>query len=222
MIIRSIYEEMEKSAAFIPGNVNVKLVFRHSIRPSLKGCDNPDEVPLTQEGVCLARFFGREIGMEIGFVGTNRAQRCCETVARMLEARHQDTNIIVISDALSLSYVKDSALLKTSTSGKMSLKNLVLKNNKGEIIPGMNSLEDSVRGILDYIFSVGNRVNMLDLFCTHDFQIMMIASLLFTRYVTREEIEGNWPRMLEGVFFWGERNDFYCSWRGEIKHYLDF
>lgn len=222
MIIRSIYDEMEKSAAFVPGNVNAKLVFRHSIRPTLKGCDNPDEVPLTQEGVCLAYSFGREIDMEIGFVGTNRVKRCSETVRIMLEARLQDTEKIVFSDALSFPFVNDSALLKKSTNEKMSLKNLVLRMNKGEIIPGMKSLDDSVRGILDYIFSVGNRVNMLDLFCTHDFQIMMIASLLFTRYDSKEEIEGNWPRMLEGVFFWGERNDFYCSWRGEVKHYTDF
>ena len=213
---------MEESATLIPGDVNVKLIFRHSIRPSLKGRDDSDEVSLTPEGVCLARFFGKGMEAKIGYVNSSRPRRCRETVESMLKARHQDETTMVISDALSSVFVKDPILFRKMMEEKKSLKELIVKLNKGEAIPGMYGLEDSVRRLLDFVFSVGNDVGKLDLFCTHDFQLMIITSLLYTRYSSIDEIKDNWPRMLEGIFIWGERDDFYSSWRGEIKHFIGF
>lgn len=222
MIIRSIYDEMEQSARCIPLGVNSKLIFRHSIRPSLKGCMDPGSVPLTPEGICLAQFFGRELAVELGAICTSDVRRCRETIEAILEARHQIDATIVVADALSEVFLKDKGLFQELSVGKMGLKDLVLQMNKKEVIPGLFDLDEYVHRLLDYMFSVGNEKNTLDLFCTHDLQIMMIISLLFFRCTSRADILESWPRMLEGVFFWGTKDDFYCSWRGQIKHFVGF
>lgn len=75
--------------------------------------------------------------------------------------------------------------------------------------------------ILNYIFSTGNEANKLDMYCTHDLQLAMLNSALFYSKSSIEDIEHHWPKMLEGMFFWGKREDFSCVWRGRIKRYIN-
>ena len=67
MKLKSIYEHMEKATKNIPENANVKIIFRHSIRGKIESGIGRD-VRLTDEGIDLARFFGRNLETEIGFI----------------------------------------------------------------------------------------------------------------------------------------------------------
>jgi hypothetical protein len=83
----------------------------------------------------------------------------------------------------------------------------------------MYDLDTSVKRLLDYVFSIGNNKNEIDIFCTHDFQLVML--LLYFFGVNEENynnlLNGKWPLMLEGMFLWGSRNDFNIIWRRENK-----
>ena len=50
MIIRSIYPSFEDSAGFLPTGINIKLILRHSLRPTLQGVKKHYDVRLTDEG----------------------------------------------------------------------------------------------------------------------------------------------------------------------------
>ena len=73
------------------------------------------------------------------------------------------------------------------------------------------------------MFANGNKENSVDLFCTHDFQMAILYAGLFNFAETKDSIINNkWPMMLEGMIFWGNRNHFWCAWRGEVKEYKNY
>ena len=89
-------------------------------------------------------------------------------------------------------------------------------------LPGFNTIEDAAKIMLDFIFANGNDGNTVDLFCTHDFQMAILYAYLFDFTASEEELKYNkWPMMLEGMVFWGTRSHFWCSWRDEIKEFMN-
>ena len=92
-----------------------------------------------------------------------------------------------------------------------------------ENLPGFNSVEVATKIMIDFIFSNGCKKNTVDLFCTHDLQMAVLYSGLFGFGKTKDSIfQNKWPMMLEGMILWGERNHFWCSWRNEIKEFVNF
>lgn len=76
--------------------------------------------------------------------------------------------------------------------------------------------------MLDYIFDNGNIENTVDLFCTHDFQMAILYAYLFDFGKIKDDfIKNKWPMMLEGMIIWGARNHFWCSWRNEVKEFIN-
>lgn len=125
---------------------------------------------------------------------------------------------IVISDVFSYDRELSDQVFKKEG----SMKKVVYLLNDGVFLPGFNTLESSARRMLDYIFNTGGVYRTLDIYCTHDFHIALLLTALWKNNVTLKSIEENWPNMLEGLFIWGERNDFYCSWRYMKGHFVNF
>ncbi|MBR7063756.1 MAG: hypothetical protein IKI31_01165 [Treponema sp.] len=221
MKLVSIYEHMENGAAQVPQKENSKIIFRHSIRGEIKQGVGV-EVELTNEGIKLAKSFGRGIDCDIGFVASSSCKRNIQTTKNVLLGKGVEKEIVVASKELEGPQTQDSKL-----SGKLFEE---LKYNNEEIIfcmnneklPGFNSIEESAKIMLDFIFANGNKANTVDLFCTHDLQMAILYAHLFGFGKTRESIaENKWPMMLEGMILWGERNHFWCSWREDVKEFCD-
>ena len=198
-----------------------KLVFRHSLRPSLHDADDPDNVLLSEEGLVLARCIGKQIDKMIGEVHSSHVGRCVQTAQCLIDGRSFLGECIVISpDVLGDVFSVDRDLANQSIR-ECSLKGIIKKMIDKEPVPGMRLLEDCVKDLLHYLFSTGNTPGYLDLYCTHDFHLAMLYAALFRESDTLDEILNNWPEMMEGMLFLGRRNDFYCSWRGRTKHIMN-
>lgn len=199
---------------------NMKLLFRHSIRPSLKGVSDPFSISLTEEGIVIAHEFGKNLPWSIGVASTSIANRCIQTVEQIIKDSCSDKQIrsteILTSPAMS-----DSELATQTHYLEGSLKNIAHKLSMRKNIPGYNSVDITAGKLLDYIFSVGNDYDKLDLFCTHDFNIVILLLYLMPNIKSKDVIVENWPDPLEGIFIWGKRNDFYFSWKGNIYHHKD-
>lgn len=99
---------------------------------------------------------------------------------------------------------------------------IIFQMKKGGL-QGFNSIEDATKIMLDFMFTNGNQENTVDLFCTHDFQMSILYAGLFDFAKTKESIKENkWPMMLEGMIFWGNRKHFWCSWRNEVKEFINY
>ncbi|MBZ3935145.1 hypothetical protein [Methanimicrococcus blatticola] len=98
---------------------------------------------------------------------------------------------------------------------------LLKKYACGDKLDGQYGLSDSVEPILNFIFEIGNSSSTIDVFCTHDFQIMLFLLYIYgCEQSNQDQIWNSWPQMLEGLFLWGDKNHFWACWRGEIKEVI--
>ena len=222
MKLQSIYEHMVTGAEKVPLDENCKIIFRHSIRGKIESGVGR-EVELTDEGIELSRMFGRYLEYDIGFVASSSCKRNIQTCKEILYGKRVEKEIILAPNELEGPQTKDR-VLSDKVFEDLNFKNdeiIFQMNNKN--LPGFNSIETSTKIMLDFMFANGNKKNTVDLFCTHDFQMAILYSGLFEFGKTKESIEQNkWPMMLEGMILWGTRNHFWCSWRNEIKEFINF
>ena len=109
MKLKSIYEHMENATKKIPENANCKIIFRHSIRGKIDSGVGR-KVKLTDEGVELARFFGRNLETEIGFVASSSCDRNIQTCEEILLGAKCKREIIIAPNELEGPQTKDKGL----------------------------------------------------------------------------------------------------------------
>ena len=222
MTIDSPYITMVAGGKLLPiDGYNIKLLFRHSLRPPLKGTLYPDNILLSDEGINLARRLGASFDIPIGECHSSFVPRCIQTIESILYGANQDSKIEVSNGVLSDGFFSDKTIA-SKTFRETSLKAVVLRLVNGETPNGFISVDIGVKSLLDYIFTTGNHTNTIDLYCTHDFQLSLLDSLMYNKYNDIMTIEERWPNMLEGMWFWGKRNNFYCIWRGNCRHFVNY
>ena len=222
MNIFSIYSSMEGSARLCPDDENVKMILRHSIRHSIAKGEAGNEVNLTPEGKIMAWRLGESLDRAIGSISSSLIPRCVDTCKEIIAGYKQTHNVSVL-EIKQTKLLQDPHIKDEIEAGKIFFNIGVDGIFKGfisnEKLSGMYDLDTSVKRLLDYVFSTGNNKNDIDVFCTHDFQLVML--LLYFFGINEEHydslLNGEWPLMLEGMFLWGNRNDFNIIWRGEIK-----
>lgn len=220
MKLVSIYEHMETGASKVPVGQNCKIIFRHSIRGKIESGVGR-EVSITDEGIELCKSFGRNLQYDIGYVASSTCLRNIQTCENILLGKGQNRNIVKAPNEMEYPHIKDSFISnKIFEELKFNNQEIIFKL-KNEGLEGFNSIQESAKIMLDYMFSNGNLENTVDLYCTHDFQMAILYAHLFDFTSTRKSIENNkWPMMLEGMIFWGEKNHFRCSWRNEIRDFV--
>ena len=221
MKLVSIYEHMEKGASKVPVGQNCKIIFRHSIRGKIESGVGR-EVALTDEGIELCKSFGRNLQYDIGYVASSTCLRNIQTCENILLGKAQNRNIVKAPNEMEYPQTKDIFLSdKVFKELEFNNQEIIFKLRK-EGLEGFNSIQESAKIMLDYMFSNGNLENTVDLYCTHDFQMAILYAYLFDFASTRRSIENNkWPMMLEGMILWGEKNHFWCSWRNEIREFVN-
>ena len=221
MKLQSIYEHMEKGALLVPSGANCKIVFRHSIRGKIESGIGR-EVMLTNEGIELARSFGRNLNYDIGVIASSSCDRNIQTCNEILKGKKVQKSIIIASKELEGPQTKDEKVCGMFFEKMNFRSDIIIHKLVTEGIPGFNTIEDAAKIMLDYIFANGNAENSVDLFCTHDFQMAILYAYLFGFKSSEEELKyTKWPMMLEGMICWGTRNHFWCSWRDQIKEFIN-
>lgn len=221
MKLHSIYAHMETGAKKVPLGENCKIIFRHSIRGEITSGVGRD-VTLTNEGIELARNFGRHLDLQIGFVASSSCLRNIQTCEEILHGAQTDRDIVLAQKELEEPQTKDRTLSGETFEKHNYQTTEILLKLKNEKLLGFNSIEAATKIMLDFIFSNGNIENTVDLFCTHDFQMAILYACLFDFASTKENIQKNWPMMMEGMILYGTRNHFWCSWRNETREFTNF
>lgn len=196
---------------------NAKFLFRHSIRPSLRDVSDTLSISLTGEGINVAYEFGKNLPWSIGFLSTSIANRCIQTIEQITKYSYLNKKIIS-TEILTSPAMSDSELATQTHCVEGNFKNIAHKLSMRQNLPGFYPVDITAEKLLDYIFSVGNESDKLDLFCTHDFNIVLLLLYLMPNIKSKDVIIENWPKPLEGIFIWGKRNDFYFSWKENTYH----
>ena len=216
MNINSIYKGMHTAASYVPEGENVKLLLRHSIRHEKPETDSPDGLLLTNEGIEMSKYFGYGLKYKIGGMYSSNYRRCIQTLEGIAEGNGIKIDDIGISEEyLSSVYCYDKEISNRELRERNGIKNTIFPLCKHEFIEGFNAIEKTTRKILDFVFLNGNQINTIDIFCTHDINIAILCATIFG-IGNRDEFIKDWPMMLEGVFMWGSRDNFYCAYRDKL------
>lgn len=221
MKLHSIYKHMETGAMHVPNGANCKIVFRHSIRGKIeRGIGR--EVMLTDEGIELARSFGRYVHYDIGVVASSSCNRNIQTCNEILLGKGVKKELIIASKELEGPQTKERIISDRVFEHYNYRSDIIINKLVAEGLPGFNSIEVAAKIMLNFIFANGNEPNTVDLFCTHDFQMAILYAYLFGFTSSEEDLKYNkWPMMLEGMILWGTRKHFWCSWRKKIKEFTN-
>jgi len=213
---------MENSARMCPDKENIKMLLRHSIRFD-KARGEEKILELRPEGKIMAWRLGESLDMTIGSISTSPSPRCintCEEIINGYDQNHKGSQLKINKTEI----LKDTQVRNKEeadkTFHKLHAKGILKGFILNDIMPGVYDLNTSVKRMLDYIFSNGNSKNTVDIFCTHDLQIAMLLLYFFgtnEEYYNRLCNEREWPMMLEGMFLWGNKNNFNIAWRGTVK-----
>ena len=207
-------DEMVRTALKLPDGKNVKMFFRHAIRYDDPVDGDYSKLLLTPEGIRMSREIGISLDRPLGKLYASNVERCRQTVREIAYGAG-------ITDPLICS--------KEVYSGAVGAFRAQAEYHVGwfEYFYGLQrdlpqythgaSLDALASPILDEIFSDPGEAGCLDLICSHDSHVVVLASALFD---LRTGLHGeNWCRYTEGLFFTGSRDDFTAYWRGQKKRF---
>ena len=139
MKIYSIYPTMVQSAEIIPPDVNVKLILRHSYRPSIKGIDNSDNISLTIKGKEMAFKFGLGLCCPIGVIYSSQLLRCIQTCQFILKGTCISNTTTINTIDMRRFYSSDLVLSEKTFHQEKNGKLVVSKMLNNDILPGFST-----------------------------------------------------------------------------------
>ena len=216
MIFDSICPLMKEDAQKLPRDTNVKVYMRHSIR-----FDNPvngdySDLLLTPEGIEIANRIGRNLDVPVGRFFASPVKRCVQTATEV--ARGMGIEEPEIEKVQAFAHIEGLGPAMDRGIGWYKFY-YGLQNNIPEYTAGY-TLDQAALPILNAIFDIPSSDGKLDIICSHDGHVVILASALFG---LKTGLEGeNWCGFTEGLFFHGTRDDFTAYWRGEKKEFKNW
>lgn len=210
-------KEMVFDAGRLPEDANVKLFLRHAIR-----FDNPvngdySTLLLTPEGIRMAQEIGRSIDRPLGKFYASTVERCRQTVREIARGAGVTAPEIVSAEV----YSGSAGAYRARDEHNVGWYEYFygLQRDIPEYTWGATLYKES-KPIVDAIFAEPGENGHLDIICSHDSHVVVLASALFG---LKTGIHGeNWCRFTEGLFFTGCREDFTAYWRGEKKRFQNW
>lgn len=210
--MKKLHPHLLSSLHKLPKEVPVTLFTRHSLRELATDTIVSYKLPLTKEGVELAKKWGRELPLPIVGVYSSPIHRCIDTGKAMLEGagRELDINITPLLTEPGC-YVQN-----ISKVGKQFLALGPVKfidQHFSEPWEGLLPLEEGSRVLLKHLFDSQGGANTLTVHVTHD---TILAPFIYHLMGFDHVDQAAWPWMLEGAFLWFDDKKVHWIWRGEL------
>ena len=188
---------MTRWLAETPVEAPVAVLLRHSVRGPLPRGDAGNAVPLTRDGVRLARRLGAVLGGRLRTLHASPLPRCVQTAGALRSGAEVD--VPIVSDRLLGDpgvYVVDAcrAWSNWEVLGHEAVVRSLVSGSPA--LPGMADPDRAARRLVRHMLATGDRPG-LHLFITHDFVITVTVARLLGEPLGRED----WPWYLEGAFF---------------------
>jgi len=210
-ILAQLHPALIPSLGQLPQHLPVVLVTRHSIREQPKNGFAGYDVPLTEEGIELAREWGRSLDRPISAFHSSPVGRCLKTAEAMAEGAGIELPIATHPTLVEPgSYVVDLAVAGPyfMKLGPLAFARKHLKNQ----VRGVLSPEQGAWQLLQHFESSPAQPGTFSVHVTHD---TILASFIYFLRSESEIEEAHWPWMLEGAFLWFEEGRVNWLWRGE-------
>ena len=197
-----------------PQDAPVVVLLRHSVRGPLPRSDAGNAVPLTRDGVRLARSLGAVLGDRLRTLHTSPLPRCVQTAEAVRFGAEGD--VPIVSDRLLGDpgvYVVDArrAWSNWEVLGHEAVVQSLVSGCPA--MPGMANPGPASRLLVRHMLAVAGDRPGLHLFITHDFVITVTVARLLGEPLGRED----WPWYLEGAFFRQAGGCISTAYRNRFK-----
>jgi len=210
-IIEYLHPTLIPALAQVPKNVPAVLMTRHSIREQPKNGFAGYDVPLTPQGVELARVWGSLLDRPVSGFYSSPVGRCVATAEAMAEgcglALPVSTHTSLVEPG---SYVVDLAVAGPyfMKLGPLEFARQHLRN----AVRGVLSPEQGARQLLLHFRDHLGDPGSVAVHVTHD---TILASFIYHLLAEADLCQEHWPWMMEGAFLWFEDETVHWIWRGE-------
>ncbi|WP_101676370.1 histidine phosphatase family protein [Alloalcanivorax mobilis] len=212
-----LHPRLHSALRHLPADRPAHLVTRHSVRELAKNGFADYRLPLTPEGITMAREWGARLERPVAAFYSSPVGRCVDTAEAMAEGAREagliDRVPEVITDATLVEpgcYVEDinqvgPTFLKM---GAMKFLNAHLKMPfEGMLTPAQGRAK-----LASYLREREPSPGALAVHVTHD----TILAVLVAELEGRDCIdERDWPWMMEGLWVWFDECHMNWVWRGE-------
>ncbi len=210
-VLSHLHPMLIPSLGKLPTDKPVTLLTRHSIREQPANRFAGYDIPLTPEGVELARQWGRNITRPIANIFSSPVQRCIKTAEAMAEGAGATLEIQTHATLVEPGcYVQDLPVAGPyfMKLGPLAFAQKHLRNE----VRGVLSPAEGARRLLTHIKAAKGEDGTLSLHVTHD---TILASFIYFLRQESELDETHWPWMMEGAFIWFDDDGVNWIWRGE-------
>ena len=198
----------------LPEDKHVFLLTRHSIREAAKGDIVSYKLPLTEDGVALARCWGKELNRPLHRVYSSPVGRCIDTANHMLSGAEHEASIemdMMLTEPGC--YVQD-----LSKAGPVYLSEGprgFINKHINEAIEGTISAAQGTQRLLQLMYENVGLPGQMSLFVTHD---TVLATFIYYLFGEESVTEEHWPWMMEGAFLWFDEGEVHWLWRGKYAN----
>lgn len=214
-----LHPSLMQALTMLPATEPVHLFTRHSVRELAKDGFADYRLPLTPEGVAMARDWGAALGRPLFRVSSSPVGRCVDTARAMMDGAVAAGLLeapLEIERSMTLvepgCYVQDVAQVGPHFMRLGALR--FINQHLREGMAGLLSPQQGRAKLLRFLQERGPAPGSLALHVTHDTIIIaFVASLMGLETVS----EKDWPWMMEGVWLWFDDQEVHWIWRGEWR-----
>jgi len=233
---------MTKTAAMLPQEEPVAIYMRHCERYTNPPDGDYSKLLLNPNGIQMAHDLGKSIDRKIRVYAASPVERCQQTIREILKtlpsscAPEAGSKIKLVEEFANMA--GDPRPKEVGGVGWYEYFHYLQKRDV-KACRGV-TLEMEAKPIIDAIFREtldskeaknfslngqeeenGEGQAPLDLICSHDGHVVILASLLFD-FKTPPYWSQEWCQYAEGIFFYGSRRNFTAIWRNQIKTFTDY
>ncbi|MDX1804968.1 MAG: histidine phosphatase family protein [Alcanivorax sp.] len=217
-----LHPRLQDALDLIPKDKPVHLLTRHSVRELAKNGFADYRLPLTQEGIDMARDWGGRLQRPIQSFYSSPVGRCVDTARAMAEGA-RDAGLLV--GDVEPEIVTDTTLVEPgcyvedlNRVGPIFLKMgamRFLNRHLEEPFDGMLSPAQGRAKLVAYMHERQPEAGHLAVHVTHDTILAVLVAELHGHTCISEE---DWPWMMEGLWLWFADGQLHWIWRGEHGH----
>lgn len=194
----------------IPTDKPVVMLLRHSVRPPLPPEGENFSVPLTEEGVRLARELGQRLCGRLRSLRTSPFVRCMETARALLDGAGADLPIApdkLLGEPGIFIVDRQVALQHWQERGHKGMMAHLAQEDKP--LPGMAAPEAAARFLVHHMLSASGTEPGCHVFVTHNSIITVAVARLLGKPLGADA----WPWFLEAAFFWRVGETLHIAYR---------
>ncbi|MBZ2189974.1 histidine phosphatase family protein [Alcanivorax sp. JB21] len=212
-----LHPRLEDALPLLPADRPIHLLTRHSVRELARNGFADYRLPLTPEGVVMARDWGRRLPRAVSAFYSSPVGRCVDTAVAMHEGGREAG---LVGDQLLLDhepslvepgcYVQDIERVGPLFF-ELGAVGFVNRHLRGDL-HGVLTPEAGLRKMSEYLLARDPAPGAMAVHVTHDTILAAFVAGLMARSAISDR---DWPWMMEGLWLWFDDDVLHWVWRGE-------